>query len=141
MFLGVSSCSFYKTTSTNNRQKSSLDLVPFQDTLTSLFVYDYVEEMPRYGKSRVVFIEDFINKLSTTDVLCSLPVKINVSFVISESGDVLGARFVGNRKAFSQEDEETILSIIESLDKWVPGRHNNKNVNVILTLPIIIDPR
>ena len=143
LFFGGVSCSIYTTHLDYYRQKDTpvYDIVPFQDSLTNLMVYDYVEKMPSYGKSRADFIEGFINQLSNTDVLRNIPIRIQVSFVVSERGNVIGARLIGNKTSFTYEEENAILSAIESLDKWTPGQHNNKNVNVILYFPISIDPR
>lgn len=119
---------------------NTVNLSPYLDTLSNLMVYDHVEEMPVF-ESRANWTADFINQLSLEGyVFDTKQTKIQVSFVVTDTGQVVGARLIGD-DTLSKDAAAKILHATEVLDTWIPGKHNRKNVCVMITMLIHMDYR
>jgi periplasmic protein TonB len=56
-----------------------------------------------------------------------------VSFVIDKEGKVTDVKVV---KGISDDCDKEAIRVISSMDDWIPGRQNDRNVSVRMTLPI-----
>ena len=59
--------------------------------------------------------------------------KVFVSFVIDEKGNVTA---ISLAKSANEHLDKEALRVIKSMPKWNPGKKDNKNVSVKVTLPI-----
>lgn len=113
------------------------------DHITKQNVYLFVEKMPVYKHSEVDFMRDFIkyfhfNELS--HIAESIPTKLKVQFVINNKGKLIGARIYNKSENEYTNFEKIGLRALNSIQNWQPGINNGKNVNVLLTKLINIDP-
>lgn len=97
--------------------------------------------MPFYCHRNSSWSIDFLNKLFENGLNSDyLPNRITVSFIVKDDGIIVGARLL-TKESLSLEYQHVIIDVLEHQNKWIPGRHNGVNVNVILTRVIHIDPR
>ncbi len=134
IMLFVLSCSSVKSQQENN-------IVQY-DSLTRKYVYAFVEEMPNYKDGDNAFMADFAKYFhygfQTNE---DIQTKLRVQFVIDQKGRLIGERIYNKKANELTGFEKAGLKALELMQYWEAGRHNNKNVNVILTKTIHIDNR
>jgi len=59
--------------------------------------------------------------------------KVFVQFIVDENGEVTNAKVI---RAVSPELDEEALRVINSMEKWTPGKEKGKPVKVQFTVPI-----
>lgn len=59
--------------------------------------------------------------------------KVYTSFIIEADGSITNIKIL---RGIGGGCDEEAIRVIHSMPKWIPGRHNNKNVRVEYTLPI-----
>lgn len=107
------------------------------DSLTCKMLYTFVEKMPRYKGGNQAFMSAFGNSFHYEfKKYEDIQTKLRVQFVIDKKGFLIGARIYNKEFEELTNFEKEALKTISSLQNWEPGKHNNKNVNVILTMVI-----
>lgn len=96
--------------------------------------------MPVYKNGEKDFLDDFIKSFHydfhpNEDIQTML----RLQFVIDVKGNLIGARIYGKKDESLTNFEKEGLKALILLQDWYPGRHNNKNVNVMLTKIINVD--
>lgn len=124
---------------TNSQDKSSILEVPFA-AIDEVPIYPGCETLltnPERRKCMSDSINKKVQKIFNTDLAGDLGLtgrqRINVIFKIDENGNVTGIR---SRAAHPRLEEEAIR-VIKTLPKFIPGKHNDKNVIVPYSLPIV----
>ncbi len=109
------------------------------DSLTHRNVYTFVEKMPRY-KGGQSFLNDFgkIFHLSS-EAHEEMQTKLRVQFVITKEGQLIGARICDKSEEEYTGFEKDGLKTLNSMQNWEAGMHNNKAVDVLLTMVIHVD--
>lgn len=128
------SCSFAKSL-----QESSLVIY---DELTQKYVYIFVEEMPSYKNGDMAFISDFNKNFqycSSQYPENNIQTILQIQFIIDSRGNLIGDRIYNKSAEELTNFEKAGLKAINALNKWKPGIHKGKKVNVILTKTIHID--
>lgn len=112
------------------------------DDLSRKYVYTFVEQMPNYKFGNNAFMTDFIkyfhyNFQADEDI----QTKLRVQFVVDTRGCLIGARIYNKKTEELTSFEKAGLKALGLMQSWEAGKHNNKNVNVIITRTINIDYR
>lgn len=126
------SCSSVKSQQENK-------LVQYDD-LSRKYVYPFVEQMPNYKGGDIALTADFNKyfhyKFQTNE---DIQTKLRVQFVIDTKGHLIGARIYDKKPETLTNFEKVGLKALVLLQSWEAGKHNGKNVNVILTRIINVD--
>lgn len=110
------------------------------DKMTNEYVYTTVEQMPSYKGSNSAFMNDFISHFNYAPKQNeNIQTTLRVQFVINTKGQLIGARIYNKGLNKLTNFEKAGLKALEQIQDWTPGIHNNKKVNVLLTIPIHID--
>ncbi len=110
------------------------------DSLTCKMVYTFVEKMPQYKGGNIAFMNEFGRKFHYEfEKHEDIQTKLRVQFVINKKGFLIGARIYNKKFEEFTNFEKEALRIISSLQNWEFGKHNNKNVDVIITMVIDVD--
>ncbi len=110
------------------------------DKMTNEYVYTTVEQMPSYKGSNSAFMNDFISHFNyAPEQNENIQTTLRVQFVINTKGQLIGARIYNKGLNKLTNFEKAGLKALEQMQDWTPGIHNNKKVNVLLTIPIHID--
>lgn len=98
-------------------------------------VYKVVEAMPQYqGGTEAMFAYLSENiKYPEKAQTEKIQGRVIVTFVVSKTGEIKDARII--RGLFPECDVEA-LRVVNAMPKWIPGKQNNKEVDVQYTLPI-----
>ncbi len=98
-------------------------------------IYDVVEDMPTFvgGEGALRdYIEDNI-KYPEDALKSGIEGRVIVRFEVCSDGSIDRVAVV--RGVDKTLDKEAIR-LVENMPKWIPGRHNDVDVNVYYTLPI-----
>lgn len=107
------------------------------DSLTRKMVYTFVEKMPQYKGGNIAFIDEFGRKFQYEfEKHEDIQTKLRIQFVIDKKGLLISARIYNKKFEELTNFEKEALKTIYSLQNWESGKHNNKNVDVILTMVI-----
>lgn len=88
------------------------------------------------------FVDDEINKNLSEELKNKELQRIVVQFKISVSGNVEAARARAINAGNDREAIETAaVKAVEALPQLIPGEHNSEKVNVIYSLPIILNEK
>ncbi|MDQ2793128.1 MAG: M56 family metallopeptidase, partial [Bacteroidota bacterium] len=100
-------------------------------------VYVFVEEMPHLdgSTSNSAIVEAIQARLVYPSVAAAdqRTGRIFASFIVTEHGDVIGARIV---KGLSAAYDEAVVAAIRKMPKMVPGKQDGRAVAVSFTVPI-----
>ena len=111
------------------------------DKITRKNVYIFVEELPQYKGGNIAFSKEFANNIQNVfSDKDSLPISVQIQFVIDKKGHLIGARIYGKESDALSDFEKEVLKAIYLTNDWQAGRHKGKPVNVLLTMPINICP-
>jgi len=100
-------------------------------------LYTYVEQMPMLpgGGGNAAIVEYIQHHLVYPNV--PLPDRSNgrvfVSFTVSDRGGVQAVKIV---KGLSAEYDAAVVAAVQQLPKFIPGKQNQKPVNVSFTVPV-----
>ena len=131
--------SIFSCTPLKNVQSSNL--VQY-DTLTNRNVYTFVENMPQYKGGTRTFMNDFGKRFHFEfKEHEDIQTKLRVQFVIDQNGTLIGARIFDKKNDKLSNFEKEGLKTIMTMQNWESGTHNNKNVDVIVTMVIDVDIR
>lgn len=112
----------------------------YYDALTGEYVYSFVEQMPVYKDEKADFSIDFISLFNIDNFdVTERQTKLIIQFVIDAQGNLIGERIFNKNKDELSIFEKSALKVVSELQEWIPGKHNNQNVNVIVTYIIHID--
>ncbi|MGC3978560.1 MAG: hypothetical protein QM751_10240 [Paludibacteraceae bacterium] len=131
--------SAFSCSSIKNQQEYKL--VQYDD-LTKKNVYIVVEKMPVYKKGEKDFLDDFIKSFDYDYSLHldeNIQTMLRLQFVIDSKGHLIGARIYDKKPEILTNFEKAGLKALVLLQSWEAGKHNGKNVNVILTRIINVD--
>ena len=96
--------------------------------------------MPNYKGGDIALMADFDKyfhyKFQTNE---DIQTKLRVQFVIDTKGRLIGARIYDKKPETLTNFEKAGLKALVLLQSWEAGKHNGKNVNVILTRIINVD--
>lgn len=108
--------------------------------MTNEYAYTTVEQMPSYKGSNSAFMNDFISLFNyAPEQNENIQTTLRVQFVINTKGQLIGARIYNKGLNMLTNFEKAGLKALGQMQDWTPGIHNNKKVNVLLTIPIHID--
>ncbi len=129
--------SAFSCSSVKSQQENKL--VQYDD-LSRKYVYTFVEQMPNYKGGDIALMADFDKyfhyKFQTNE---DIQTKLRVQFVIDTKGHLIGARIYDKKPETLTNFEKAGLKALVLLQSWEAGKHNGKNVNVILTRIINVD--
>ena len=129
--------SAFSCSSIKNQQENKF--VQYDD-LSKKYVYTFVEQMPNYKGGNIALMADFGKyfhyKFQTNE---DIQTKLRVQFVIDTKGRLIGARIYDKKPETLTNFEKAGLKALVLLQSWETGKHNGKNVNVILTRIINVD--
>lgn len=112
----------------------------YYDALTDKYVYHYVEKMPEYKNGKVDFSQDFIKLFNTNNFQGSeKQTVLKIQFVIDSQGSLIGQRIYNKNLNELSCIEKSALLVVSELQDWSPGKHHDKNVNVLISVIINID--
>lgn len=112
------------------------------DSLTRKMVYTFVEKMPQYKGGNIALMNELGRKFHYEfEKYEDIQSKLRVQFVIDKKGFLIGARIYNKKYEELTDFEKEGLRTLTSLQNWESGKHNNKNVDVILTMAIDVDCR
>ncbi len=112
------------------------------DSLTRKYVYHQVEQMPKYKSGSIDFMRDFSKHFHYSFQKDeNIQTKLRFQFVIDTDGNLIGARIYDKKDENLTNFEKAGLEALQFLQKWEPGRNNNKKVNVMIVMPLNIDPQ
>lgn len=112
------------------------------DDLSRKYVYIVVEKMPVYKNGEKDFLDDFIKSFHydySQHLNENIQTMLRLQFVIDTKGHLIGARIYDKKPETLTNFEKAGLKTIVMLQSWEAGKHNGKNVNVILTRIINVD--
>ena len=92
------------------------------------------------AKETILVVDDEINKNLSEELKNKELQRIVVQFKISVSGNVEAARARAINAGNDREAIETAaVKAVEALPQLIPGEHKSEKVNVIYSLPIILN--
>ena len=132
----------------------SLDLIRkrlFENDTTSL-VWEKHEDRDGYYYDKVLTVSEvqpqfpggekemmkFIHENLQSPVIAAEDViqeRVVARFVVTEDGTIQNIEIL---RGLSSKWDEEVIRIIESMPKWIPGKHNGRTVKVYHTIPIRI---
>lgn len=130
----ISSCS----TQSKSLEKSNNELYPFSKDQKERIIYTVVEDMPTYQGGESSFLKFILENFKYPNQE-SLQTKFIVEFVIDCDGTVLLPKIKDKNDTELTGAEKELLKVISMMPKWNPGKHNNQNVPVKMTIPINIE--
>ena len=102
------------------------------DTIVKPVLYLYVDEMPKYEgghKKLKEFIDHNIQWPGEFDGQGT----VLTSFVVTKNGNITNVKI---EKSLCVECDAEAIRLIKLLLKWIPGKVNFQNVDVLIYLPI-----
>lgn len=115
---------------TLNAQESNAKTVKKADK-----IYDQVDQMPEFKGGMDALMKYMGDNVTYPEKAKEEKIegKVFVSFVVNEKGKVTQAKIMkGANKLLDKE----ALRVINKMPDWTPGKHEGKNVNVKMHLPI-----
>ena len=94
-------------------------------------IYMIVDEMPKFTEKDLTLW--LAKNIRYKEMGCGFAPRLFVQFVIEKDGSVTNARVL--RPIDPALDKEGIR-VVESMPRWIPGKHNGKPVRVLYTVPI-----
>ncbi|WP_455536756.1 hypothetical protein [Prevotella koreensis] len=96
--------------------------------------------MPEYNGGEVAFMKDFSKNFQYTfSENEDIKTKLQFQFVIDDKGHLIGARIYNKTMDELTTFEKSGLKALNLMQDWQAGMHNNKLVNVLITMTIHID--
>ena len=130
IILLISSCSSSRTTG----------IFKVYDQLTKKWVFVYADEPPVYNNDTNGFMKyfnEYFDACGDIEGFLSHQTRLNLQFVIDKNGQLIGARILGKEeKDWTQYDRCAINVVIKS-KQWSPGKIKGRNVDVLVTCPIV----
>lgn len=103
-------------------------------------MYSFVQQMPNYKGGDIALMNDFIKSFNYDfQPNENYQTKLKFQFIVDTRGNLIGARIYGKKAESLTNFEKAGLKTLVMLKDWKPGKHNNKNVNAILTKIINVD--
>ena len=117
-------------TATLNAQESNAKTVKKADK-----IYDKVDQMPEFKGGMDALMKYMGDNVTYPEKAKEEKIegKVFVSFVVNEKGKVTQAKIV---KGANELLDKEALRVINKMPDWTPGKHEGKNVNVKMHLPI-----
>ncbi|MEZ4907392.1 MAG: energy transducer TonB [Saprospiraceae bacterium] len=116
-------------------------------------IYQVVEEMPRFPGceneatkedkemcSQQKLMEYIYSNLKYPEeaIRDSIDGKVLIQFIVTKDGNITDVKILDDPgNGLGKAAEQTIESMNKMSEKWVPGKHDGKNVNVSFVLPVI----
>lgn len=131
---------------TENSENQPID-IPFA-VVDQIPLFKGCEDVSEAGQKNCTvqkisdFVDDEINKNLSEELKNKELQRIVVQFKISVSGNVEAARARAINAGNDREAIETAaVKAVEALPQLIPGEHNSEKVNVIYSLPIILNEK
>jgi hypothetical protein len=105
------------------------------DSTTNRKDYRFVDKMPQYKEDYKAFI---IRNFRQTGYE-NLQMRIYVTFVIDQNGNLIGERIDNKQNSDLTVSEIELLKLLKTMRNWEAGKCDNNPVPVIISLPIMID--
>lgn len=98
-------------------------------------VYSFVDRMPQFPGGDSVMISFIKNNLvyPYSAKINKIEGTVTTKFVVDELGNLVSPTVI---KGLSLDCNKEALRILSVMPKWIPGRHNGKDVKVSFNLPI-----
>lgn len=97
-----------------------------------LFFYLDVDELPKFSYNNLSAVEYIYNNIKWPDDFDGQGTVI-VSFTVNENGRTSDVRI---EKSLFHKCNNEVVKVISEMPRWIPAKRKNKNVNVVLLLPI-----
>jgi len=97
--------------------------------------YSGVDVMPEFPGGHAAMAAYITKNLRYPDVAreAGIEGKVFVRFVVTKTGDVADVEV---SKGINSSCDAEAVRVVKAMPKWVPGKQNGQNVNVMFTLPI-----
>ncbi len=104
-------------------------------TKKSKDVFTVVESLPEYSggpQALNAFVYSTM-KYPTIALENGIQGKVMVSFVVSNTGEIINVKVKSGVDAFLDKEA---MRIVKSMPRWIPGKQNGEGVNVPYQIPI-----
>lgn len=98
-----------------------------------LFMAEIMPSFPEGKNAMDKFISDNL-KYPEEAQAKGIQGRVTVRFVVSKTGDIVTPEII---RGIDPDCDKEALRVISAMPKWLPGKHEGKNVNVYFTLPVI----
>lgn len=99
-------------------------------------IYTFVEQMPSYPGGDAEMQRFIANnfKVPKIPLESGIQGRATIRFVVTKTGEI------GETKAIRGDSImcDSLMSVIKRMPRWIPGKHEGKNVDVYFTLPMHI---
>lgn len=130
IILLISGCSSSRTTET----------LKVYDQLTKRWVYVYADEQPVYNNDPngfMIFFNKKFDACGDMDGFLLHQTKLSLQFVIDDNGYLIGARILGKEQKDWTQYDRCAINVALKCEKWSPGKVKGRNVDVLVTCPIV----
>ncbi|MDP4114904.1 MAG: M56 family metallopeptidase [Bacteroidota bacterium] len=99
-------------------------------------VYTTADQMPEYPGGQSQMYNFILKNLGYPMIAkkAGIQGKVFVEFVVNKNGKIQNAKV---KTGIGGGCDEEALRVVKAMPKWIPGKHNGKNVAVKITLPIM----
>jgi len=96
------------------------------------------DEMPLFQNDNTgqKFLNYIFQNLDLSSIKTVENGRIIVQFIVKTDSTISNIKII---KGLNSEIDNAIVKVIENSPKWIPGKKQDKQVNVMLTYPISID--
>ena len=101
-------------------------------------VYAYVEQMPSFPGGDAVmirYISERLNYPIKKEDEEDITGRVILRFIVRSTGEIDSIEIV---RSLTPEFDKEAIRIVESMPKWIPGKQDEKEVDVYYTIPIDI---
>lgn len=107
------------------------------DARLKMFVYEFAEKPPTFPGGEEALAK-YLSKIRYPKEQDDLQGKLNLSFVIDTTGNLLDKCILGkNESVYTPLDKEGI-GMLDRMPKWIPGEQNGRKVAVRFFIPMYI---
>lgn len=98
-------------------------------------IYRFVDQMPEFplGVDSLLYFLHRNVKYPLPEKEAGIEGVVVASFVVSKEGQLSHFRI---EKSLSANTDKEVLRVLKTMDNWIPGKLNGKNVDVRFTIPV-----
>lgn len=95
-----------------------------------------VEVMPQFPDGKAALYRYIATKIKNPgdDIMKNITGMVVVAFCIDEQGAVCNTQI---KKGIHPQVDTAVVHVIRGMPKWIPGKNENRNVKVLIHIPII----
>ena len=134
----ITACAFAQEDETQGMLKVDKHSCTFQENPDSGTIFIIVDNMPEYPGGDVALLSYLSRNLKFPPNNGCWTGKIYATFVVNKIGEITAVRIL---RGLSDEWDEEVLSVLQSMPQWIPGSQRETCVRVQFNLPISINLR